>query len=228
MKHILLLGLSLIFVGCANFGEIEDPLATYHESQPRSILIVPILNNSVEVLAGDLAVTTLPKLLSDQGYYVFPVHTVKALFQSEGLYEPAEIHQQPSEVIAELFSADSILYITIHTWTAQYIVLNTTTTIDLEYRMTNAQGEQIFHKRQKLSYSPESSTNEEASLIESLLFSAISAAFERADPEFIPLTRRANERAFLFSKPALPPGPYSIEYNRYYDIDEEAFLIIEE
>lgn len=45
--------------------------------QPRSILIVPAINRSVEVNAPDYFLTTIGKPLAERGYYVFPVHLVK-------------------------------------------------------------------------------------------------------------------------------------------------------
>jgi hypothetical protein len=166
-------------------------------------------------MAGASVLTTLPKLLGERGYYVFPVHTVKTLLEMEGLYEAEQIHNQPTETLADLFSADAILYITVHSWTARYVLIQTTTEIDLEYRITNRIGETIYQQREQLHYTSDNSQSGN-SLVNQLISSAISAAIERAAPQYIPLTREANNRAFITTRNPLPPGPYSSGYEKYY------------
>ena len=52
---------------------------------PRSILVVPVINMSVEVNAPDYFLTTIGKPLAERGYYVFPVHLVKRVLEDDGL-----------------------------------------------------------------------------------------------------------------------------------------------
>lgn len=207
--------MSLFVFSCASNSVMEDPLMEYHATKPTSILVVPVLNESVDVMAGSSVLTTLPKLLGERGYYVFPVHTVKTLFEMEGLYEADQIHNQPADSIARLFSADSVLFVTVHSWTSKYIFVQTTTEVDLEYVMTNAVGETIFHQRELLRYTPDSGDTG-GSIVDQLIASAITAAVERAAPQYIPLTREANYRAFINTPNPIPPGPYSLKYEEYY------------
>lgn len=210
---------SLIFlVGCAVQQEKAD-FAAFHDAQPKSILVVPVVNESVDVQAPLSVLTTLPKTLGEKGYYIFPVNTVKTLLEYEGLYEPAEIHNTPPEQLASLFGADAILYVTIHEWTAQYVVLQTTTVVDFEYRLVNHDGAQLWSARKQLSYTPQ--TNNSGNPLADLIASAITAALERADPNYLPLTRQANQQVFYQDATAIPPGPYSPNYSEYYLALEE-------
>ncbi|WP_132700071.1 DUF799 domain-containing protein [Reinekea marinisedimentorum] len=205
---------TIAFAGCANNSVKDDPLASFHASKPASILVLPVVNKSVDVMAGSSVLTTLPQLLGERGYYVFPVHTVKTLLEMEGLYEAQRVHEQPVETLASLFGADAILYVTVHSWTSKYVLIQTTTEVDLEYIITNRVGEPLYQRRQKLRYTPDSGQSN--SLLDQLIVSAISAAVERADPQYIPLTREANARAFITTSNPLPPGPYSLSYEKYY------------
>lgn len=216
MKHLFVALLaSLLAFGCATNEVTENPLAEYHATKPQSILIVPVLNQSLDVTASAAVLTTLPRMLGERGYYVFPVHTTKTLLEYEGLMEPQLIHDQPTDSLARLFSADSVLYVTIHSWTSQYAVLQTTTVVDLEYRLTNKLGNTIYSDRKTMTYTPESS-GDTGSIWGDLIASALTAAVERAKPNYMPLTREANSRALLNKRYPLPPGPYHPDFETYY------------
>jgi hypothetical protein len=202
----------LVLSGCAT---TERPQFTaFHDAQPKSILVVPIVNDSVDVQAPLSVLATLPKTLGEKGYYIFPVNTVKTLLEYEGMYEPSVIHSTPPEQLASLFGADAILYVTIHEWTSKYIILQTTTVVDFEYRIVNSDGAELWSARKNLSYTPQN--NSSGNPLADLIASAVTAALERADPNYLPLTRQANQQVFYQDATAIPPGPYAPNYDEYY------------
>ena len=214
---IWLLGFAVVLTGCATTGPHEDPLAAFHQTKPTSILVLPVVNNSVDVMASTSALTTLPKILGERGYYVFPVNTVKTLLEYEGFADPQEIHNQPVASLVNLFHADAVLYVTIHSWTSQYILISTTTEVDLEYVIKDSQGQVLFSDREVMRYTPHAdNSGGSGGLLANLISSAIVAAVERASPNYLPLTREANANVFLFGHYALPPGPYHPSYLTYY------------
>ncbi|RUO38001.1 hypothetical protein CWE15_10815 [Aliidiomarina taiwanensis] len=212
-------GLTLIFglSACqvAPTGPDREFLANIHEEKPRSILVVPVNNETIDVMAPTSVLATLPIVLGEKGYYVYPVNTVKTLLENEGYYEPAEIHNAPTHSLASLFGADTVLYVTIHEWDAQYILLSTTTVVDFEYTLKNSNGDTLWAARKKLSYTPEA-TNSGNPFVD-LVASAISAAIERASPNYLPLTRTANGQVFYNARRGLPPGPHNPTYGPYYE-----------
>lgn len=214
IRQIMMLGLALFaLAGCQATRDYER-LAPVHELQPRSVLVVPVNNETIDVQAPTSVLATLPVALGELGYYVYPVNTVKMLLEGEGYYEAAEVHNAPPESLAQLFAADTILYVTIHEWTAQYMVLATTTVVDFEYRLVAADGTQLWHARKELEYTPQS--NSSGNPIADLIASAITAAIERSAPNYLPLTRMANGQVFHNVEAGLPPGPYSPAYTQYY------------
>lgn len=212
------LKLSLVFfvvalvTGCATTGN-PDRLDAFHNASPKSILVVPPVNMSTDVQSTTSLLATLPFYLAEKGYYVFPVNTVKTLLEYEGYYEPAEVHAAPPEQLANLFKADSILYVTIHEWTSKYMLLTTTTEVDFEYRIVNADGAELWTARQRMTYTPDN--NSSGNPLVDLLAMAVTAAVERAAPNYLPLTRQANAAAF-YGVNGVPPGPYSPTYEQYY------------
>ncbi|MCG7198784.1 DUF799 domain-containing protein [Marinobacter pelagius] len=212
LKLFLVFVLVALATGCATTGN-PDRLNAFHSAAPKSILVVPPVNMSTDVQSTTSLLATLPFYLAERGYYVFPVNTVKTLLEYEGYYEPAEIHAAPPEQLANLFKADSILYVTIHEWTSKYMLLTTTTEVDFEYRIVNADGAELWTARQRMTYTPDS--NSSGNALVDLVAMAVTAAAERAAPNYLPLTRQANAAAF-YGVNGVPPGPYSPTYEQYY------------
>ena len=212
------LKLSLVFfivalvTGCATPGN-PNRLNAFHDAAPRSVLVVPPVNKTTDVQGTTSVLATLPFYLAEKGYYVFPVNTVKTLLEYEGYYEPAEAHAAAPEQLANLFKADSILYVTIHEWTSRYMLLATTTEVDFEYRIVNADGTELWSARQQMTYTPDSSSS--GNPLVDLIAMAVTAAVERAAPNYLPLTRQENSLAF-YGPNGVPPGPCSPVYDQYY------------
>lgn len=219
-KWVALMGLLASLAGCASKSYV-DRLPEFHQARPSSILVVPIVNHSVEVDAPHYVLSTLTRVIAEKGYYVFPVNTVKTVLEFEGLYEPAEVHAQDTNELAELFGADAVLFVEIHEWRAEYLLLQTTTYVDLEYRLVGSEARPLWASRKRVSYTPNHNTGSGG--LAGLVASALVAAVERADPRYMALTRSANEDVFLKGAQAFPPGPYSPRFDAYYqDLEAQA------
>jgi hypothetical protein len=136
MKRVFVLMSLLLLIGCAS-QRIPQDQSAFVRAAPRSILIVPIENKSLDVDAANYMLSTLTIPLAERGYYVFPVNTVKVVLEQEGLYEPERVRQADPQKLASYFGADAILYVAITRWDAQYAVLATTVTVELSYRLVS-------------------------------------------------------------------------------------------
>jgi hypothetical protein len=211
-KSFLIVLIAVAVTGCATTTTMD--FSQYHETKPRSILILPVVNDSLDVEAPTFVLATLPRVLAEKGYYAFPVNTVKTLLEFEGLYTPAEIHARPTSELAELFGAESVLYVVIHSWTSKYLLFTTTTEVDFEYTIRDKNGEQLWSARKKMAYTPQNNNNSGGAF--ALVAMAVSAAVEKAKPSYLPLTRQANNNVFYIDNTRIPPGPYSPIYDDYY------------
>jgi hypothetical protein len=118
----------------------------YLQHMPRSILVLPPLNDSPEVDAtyGCLSMVTLP--LAERGYYVFPVAVVDAMMKENGLPTPVEMQQVSLQKIDEIFGADAVLYLKVKSWGTSYRVLNSATTVTVEGRLVDVKsGVELWH-----------------------------------------------------------------------------------
>lgn len=207
MKGVKLLFCLLVvaLTGCANVAVKKD-LSAFNAAAPRSILVVPAVNKTLDVDAANYLLSTLTVPLAEKGFYVFPVNTAKFVLEQEGFYEGDQIHNQSPEVLAKLFGADAVLYVTIKRWDAQYAILATTVTVEFDYRMIGKDGAEIWQANQKMQYTPQNSSS--GSPLAMLITAAINAAVARAAPNYLPLTQQANQQVFVSGPNAIPDGPY--------------------
>lgn len=196
----------VVLTGCASAPAKKD-LSAFNAVAPRSILVVPAINKSLDVDAPNYLLSTLTVPLAEKGFYVFPVNTAKFVLEQEGFYEGEQIHQQPPETLAKLFGADAVLYVTIKRWDAQYAIIAATVTVEFDYRMVARDGTEIWQANQRMQYSPQNN-NSGGSPLAMLISAAINAAIARAAPNYLPLTQQANQMVFVLGPNAIPNGPY--------------------
>lgn len=195
----------LLVSGCA--GPIaKTDLSAFQAAKPRSILVVPAVNKSLDVDAPNYLLTTLSLPLAEKGFYVFPVHTAKTVLEQEGFYEGEVVHQQPPQALAKLFGADAVLYVTINRWDAQYAVFATTVTVNFDYRIVSKDGTELWSANKQMQYTPQNQSSGHP--LADLLVAAVSAAITRAAPNYMPLAYMANDQVFINGPSAIPNGPY--------------------
>lgn len=199
-------------VGCAT---VTPPPAKdysrFNAAAPRSVLIVPVVNKSVDVTASDYFLSTATIPLAEKGYYVFPVHLVKRILEDDGLSDANLVHDASADKLGSMFGADAILYVVIEAWDAKYYVLNTTVTVQLSYVIKDGKtGETLWSHKQNMVYTPQSSNSSGNPLVD-VVAMAISAAVTKMAPNYMPLARQANTITFTYPGPGIPPGPYAIE-----------------
>jgi len=180
--------------------------------QPRSILVVPVINRSVEVNAPDYFLTTIAKPLAERGYYVFPVHLVKRLMEDDGLSDADMVHAGEPQRLGKMFGSDAVMYISIEQWNAKYVVFSTSVTVSLKYSLKSAStGNTLWENAQTLVYQPQ---NNSGGGLAGLIAQAVVAAMAKAAPNYMPLAQKANTQAIYTKGQGLPAGPYDQLYQK--------------
>ena len=203
--------LSLLAVsGCATAPKKD--FTAFQAENPRSVLVIPVVNKTVEVNAADYFLSTLSIPLAERGYYVFPVDVVKHLLENDGLADSAMVHGADTMKLCNLFGADSVLYASIERWDAQYLVLTTQVTVAFDYTIKGCKtGDVLWNQKQTMVYAPQNQNT--GSPIANLVVMAISAAMTKAAPNYMPLARQANGMAFKYPEgPGFPAGPYHADF----------------
>ena len=111
--RVSLLAALLLFAGSGCAPTTMSDYTAFRQSRPRSILVLPPLNNSPDMQATYGFLSTVTQPLAESGYYVFPVALVDQTFKENGMLNPGEMHQAPVAKLREIFGADATLYITV-------------------------------------------------------------------------------------------------------------------
>ncbi len=121
-KLAVLVSTVILFAGCATQKNVD--YTAYKESRPKSILILPPVNNSPDVNGSISVLSQMSYPLAEAGYYVLPVTLVAETFKQNGLTNPPDIHAVAPAKLHEIFGADAGLYVTISRYGSTYTVLN--------------------------------------------------------------------------------------------------------
>ena len=190
-KGPIVLALCMILGACAPQAKTSPDYSLFIEENPRSILVVPVLNSSPEVGASDYFLATVTVPLAERGYYVFPVNLVKELLADAGLSDPGYVHTTDTVKLGKLFGADAVLYVTIMNWEAKYVVLTTTVVVGFEYELRSAKsGQTLWRTAETMKYDPQVASS--GNPLADLIVMAVEAAITKATPSYMPLARQAN------------------------------------
>jgi hypothetical protein len=196
-------GLLYLLCGCAVLEKRD--LSAFYAHKPRSIVVVPVENESTEVTAPTVFITTITVPLAERGYYVFPVYLTELLLRDLGLPEAGLIHQLPSQRFFEVFGADAVLLVTIKDWSTKYLLLVSSVVVDIEYVLKDTRtGTVLWGSKQHVAHNSEGS---------SLVEMAVQAAVNALLTDYLPLARQANTQVFLPPR-GLPAGPYHPDYGK--------------
>ncbi len=130
---LAVLGTTLPLCSCA----APYDYGPYLEHMPKSILVLPPLNESPDVNAPYSYLSTVTRPLAERGYYVFPVSVVDAFLKENGLPTPGEMHQVPLDRVRDLIGADAVLYLKIDQYGTTYQIFNSQTIVEVEGRLVD-------------------------------------------------------------------------------------------
>ncbi|WP_420591830.1 DUF799 domain-containing protein [Bacterioplanoides sp.] len=209
MKHvklytkILFLALLTVLTGCA---VTPYDYSALREAKPRSVVVIPPTNSTVEVNAPYIYMSTISQPLAEKGYYVFPVAVVERFMQENGLPTPAEMNAVPLEKIREHIGADAVLYINIEDWGQKYYITSSESVVKVSLKMVDANNGNILWKSQPHAVQP--SSNGGGGLIGAIagaIATQIAGSITDQTPE---VSRIANKNAFDDQYRGLLNGPY--------------------
>lgn len=205
IKYIWLLAITLSLTGCAQ----KIDFTTFYKHRPKSIVVVPVLNESPEVNAAPVFITSITRPLAERGYYVFPVYLIDLILRDFGLVEAGHIHQLPLKRFSNLFGADAVLFVTIKDWSTKYIIVHSSVTVEMEYILKDTKtGLVLWENKQTYVHNSGGGGN--------LIAMAVSAAINAITTDYLPLARQANN-IVLNPPKGIPAGPYHPNHKKDQD-----------
>lgn len=87
-----------------------------YEEKPRSLLVMPPINNTENVEAKELLYTTVNMPLINSGYYVFSPLLAMEVFKTESAYDAELFINGSLEQFGNVFGADAVVFSKIERW----------------------------------------------------------------------------------------------------------------
>lgn len=178
LSKLLLISLGmLIFSGCVSMPTPHNYDA-FHNADPNSILVLPPINNTTEVIAPYSVLSQVSLPISESGYYVFPVAVVEQTFKSNGLTIANDVHAVPIQKLREIFGADAALYMTINEYGTSYAVIASETRVTIEATLVDLRTGTVLWKDTATASSAETRSSNSGGIIGLLVEAAISQIVE--------------------------------------------------
>lgn len=196
--------LPLLSAACAS---TPHDYGAFLDHMPRSILVLPPLDETPEVDASHGWLATITRPLAEQGYYVFPVALVQRMLIENGLPTPYEMHQVPLDKLEQVFGADAVLYVTLTDWGSEYVVLRSITTVAYQARLVDiASGATLW---QGSGHAARNSGDGGGGLIGALVAAVVTQVATSVSDPSPDVARDAHQRAFRNGSNGLLIGPHA-------------------
>jgi hypothetical protein len=211
-SRLSLLLLAILLTGCASSGSYD--YSALKQSKPRSILVLPPLNNSPDVRATYSFLSTVTAPLAESGYYVFPVALVDQTFKENGLPNPGEMHQAPLPKLAEIFGADAALFITVEQYGAVYTVIDSSVIVTANARLMDTRTGQLLWEGKASASSSEGQNSSGNGIVGILITSLVKQIAGSIGDKGHGIARITSSRLLTARSGGLLPGPRSPMYEK--------------
>lgn len=217
MKSFKLLASALFAAtlsGCVSLPEGHD-YTQFKNANPRSIVVLPPVNNTPEVVAPYSLMSQISAPIAESGFYVFPVALVEQTFRNNGLTVANDIHAVPAAKLNEIFGADAALYVTIQEYGTSYVVISSDTVVTASAQLVDLRSGTVLWEHSARASSSETRGNSGGGLVGMLVEAAVSQIIESVtDRGFDIAAITTNRLLSSESYNGLLYGPYSPKYGQ--------------
>jgi hypothetical protein len=200
-----------LLAGCVQPRTID--YSAFKESKPRSILVLPPVNESPDVKATYSLYSQVTYPLAESGYYVLPVALVDETFRNNGLTNANDIQQTSPSKLREIFGADAAMYITVKQYGTSYIVISSQTIVSVTAKLVDLRTGAALWTGTASASSDEGNNNSGGGLIGMLVTAAVKQIINSATDAGHPVAGVASSRLLSAGQPAgMLYGPRSPKY----------------
>ena len=190
-------------------GCVSQPPYDYSaliQSRPRSIVVIPPMNNTVEVNAQYKFLSTISKPLADKGYYVFPVSVIDHFLKENGLPTPAEMNSIPLDKIGEIIGADAVLYVSIDQWGQKFQLISSKAIVSAKLKLVDVKTGALLWDAKV--YAEKASGDGGGGIMGALVAAVVEQVAGSIKDQTVGLSRTANNIAINSRRRGLLDGPY--------------------
>jgi hypothetical protein len=217
MRHLQLV---IVFIAvaltsaCVSMPPGQDYTA-FRSADPHSIVVLPPLNKSTEVVAPYSVMAQLVAPIAESGFYVFPVAVVDQTFKNNGLTVANDIHAVPIQKLHEIFAADAALYLTIEQYGTSYVVISSDTVVSVSASLVDLRTGDVLWQGAASASSAETRGNNGGGLVGMLVEAALNQIIETVTDRGFDIAAITSNRLFSAeSYNGLLHGPRSKKYGQ--------------
>jgi hypothetical protein len=190
--------------GCTTMQPYD--YSNYRAHPPRSILVLPPLNESTAVEGTYSYLSTVTQPLAELGYYVFPVAVIDQYLKANGLPSAGEMQQIPLDKVAEIIGADAVLYLDLKQYGSKFEVISSNAVVTVSARLVDTRTATVLWEG---AATAQNNSSGSGSFLAQLLAAAITQAINSKVDVSHGVCRLANAQLFGRENRGLPYGPYN-------------------
>jgi len=201
----------LILAGCVT-NQAKYDYTAYKESRPRSVVILPPVNESPDVKATYSMLSQMTFPLAEAGYYVFPVAVVDETFKQNGLTNANDIQNVSFKKLRDIFGADAALYVTINQYGTTYAVFDSVTVVSASAKLVDLKKGNILWEG-SASASDQGNNSSGGGIVGALVAAAVKQIINTAIDAAHPIAGRASNQLLSAGHAnSILYGPYSEKF----------------
>ena len=213
LLRVAAIAAATLLAGCAHKPVPYDYTA-FRQANPKTLLVMPPLNDSPEVKAGSSiwAQATLP--LAEAGYYVLPVTLVNETLRQNGIDNAYDAQNIPTQKLRDFFGADAAVYIKVTKYGTSYHVISSDTVVEAQARIVDLRSGKLLWEGKAMASSAEQG-NGGGGLVGALVAAAVKQVINTATDAAYGFAGVADSR--LLGAPrynGVLPGPRSPKYGK--------------
>jgi hypothetical protein len=204
---------AILMTACATNQPAAIDYTAFKASKPRSILVMPPVNQSPEVAASlsMLSVATMP--LAEAGYYVMPVTLVYETFKQNGITVADDAQNVPLAKLRQIFGADAALYITVNNYGASYRIVDSVVEVKASAKLVDLRTGALLWQGSAVASSAENNNSNSGGVVGLLVSAVVKQIINSTSDQSHAIANRASQRLLAAGRAGgLLYGPYSPKY----------------
>jgi len=211
IQRTLLSLMVILLAACATPASYD--YTAFQQSKPRSILVLPPLNQTPDTHATYTVLSTVTQPLAESGYYVFPVTLVDQTFKENGLPNPEDMHHAPLNKLREIFGTDAVLYLTVTQYGSSYKVVSSNIVVSVSAKLVDARtGKLLWNGSASASNAQNNNDGLAGMLIGAVVNQIVNGV--KGDSANLPITRLTSVDLLSAKPGGLLYGPRSPMYGK--------------
>jgi hypothetical protein len=187
--------LAFTLAGCAIDYPKPYDYSAYKQSNPKSILVLPPKNMSLDVKATYSFYSHTQRPLAEAGYYVLPITLVDEIFKSNGLTLAHDIHNVSIQKLYDIFGADAVMYIEVKEYGTEFMIFDSVSTVTAEATLVDLRtGAMLWQGQATASSAEDEDKSNQAGLASRLLGAVINQILSTTFDQSHEIAKMTSER----------------------------------